>query len=133
MCNAKWQRQREWRKNNCGSNQQISNFSRAAHFFFLTVKLPETSWLHVLWRKCPTSCSLYFYCRSFSLWWPLAFLIFSTLLKNFLPTKIVSFVFYLSLQLFVTRFLIGLRWPAPNFSLYFLLVFLFLHIPNLWT
>ena len=71
------------------------------HFFVVvlldyTVKLPETSWLHVLWRKCRTSGSLYFDCRSFSLWWPLAFLIFSTPLKNFLPTKIVSFYFFVS-------------------------------------
>ena len=53
-----------------------SNFARAAHFFvhFFTVvlndynvKLPETSQLHVLLRKCRTcSCSLFFHCRSFS-------------------------------------------------------------------
>ena len=36
------------------------------------------------------SCSLLFHCRSFSAWWPLAFLIFSPPLQNFhvvLPTK----------------------------------------------
>ena len=49
------------------------------------VKLPETSWLHVLWRKCRTcSCSLFFHCRSFSPRWPLAFLIFSPPLQNFM-------------------------------------------------
>ena len=42
------------------------------HFFAVVlhdynVKLPETSWLHVLWRKYRTfSCSLFFHCRSFS-------------------------------------------------------------------
>ena len=34
------------------------------HFFALAlhdynVKLPEASWLHVLWRKCTCSCSLF--------------------------------------------------------------------------
>ena len=48
-------------------------------------KLPETSWLHVLQRKCRTcSCSFFFYCRSFSPRWPLAFLIFSPPLQNFM-------------------------------------------------
>ena len=51
-------------------NNNKSHFARAAHFFvhFLAVvlhdyyvKLPETSWLHVLWRKCHTcSRSLFF-------------------------------------------------------------------------
>ena len=60
------------------------------HFFAVVlhdynVKLPEASWLHVLWRKCrPCSCSLFFYCRSFSPRWPLAFLIFSPPLQNFM-------------------------------------------------
>ena len=40
------------------------------HFFAFVlsdydVELPETSWLHILWRKCR--------CRSFSLRWPLQF------------------------------------------------------------
>ena len=43
------------------------------------VKLPETSQLHVLWRKCCMwSCSLSFRCRSFSAWWQLAFPLFLT-------------------------------------------------------
>ena len=44
-------------------------------------KLPETSQLHVLWRKCcMCSCSLFFHCRSFliSPWWQLAFPLFLT-------------------------------------------------------
>ena len=43
---------------------------------------------------------VFFHCRSFSPWWPLTFLIFSPPLQNFrvvLPTKNVSFLFYLSL------------------------------------
>ena len=66
------------------------------HFFTVTwqddnQKLPETSWLRLLWRKCRTcSCSLFFHCRSFSPRWPLAFIIFSPPLQNFmlfLPQK----------------------------------------------
>ena len=74
------------------------------HFFAVVlhdynVKLPEASWLHVFWRKCRTcSCSLFFHCRSFSPSWPLAFLIFSPPLQNFmlfLPQK-MSPLFFLS-------------------------------------
>ena len=42
-----------------------------------------------------------------------------------------SFVFYLSLKISVTLFLIEFRWPAA-YSLFFS-VFLLLYIPNLWT
>ena len=45
------------------------------------------------------SCSLFFRCHSISPWCPLAFLIFSPPLKHFhviLPTKLVSFVFFIS-------------------------------------
>ena len=89
-----------------------------------------------LWRNCRTcSCSLFFFhCRSFSPWWPLAFLIFSPPLQNFhvvLPTKNVSFVFYLSLLLSVALFLVELRWHIAYFL--FFSVFLFFYIPNLWT
>ena len=58
-----------------------------------------------------------FYCRSFSRCWPLAFLIFSPPLQNFndfLPTKFVSFVFHLQLQLSVRLLL-----PTFSFSLPF--------------
>ena len=53
-------------KNNNRSNQQKSNFARAAllfvHFFAVVLydykgKLPETSQLHVLWRICGTRSS----------------------------------------------------------------------------
>ena len=57
------------------------------------------------------------YCRSFSRCWPLAFLIFSPPLQNFnvfLPTKFVSFVFQLQLQLSVRLLL-----PTFSFSLPF--------------
>ena len=89
-----------------------------------------------LWRNFRTcSCSLFFiHCRSFSPWWPLAFLIFSPALKNFhvvLPTKNVSFAFYLSLLLSVALFLVELRWPIASFL--FFSVFLFFYIPNLWA
>ena len=58
-----------------------------------------------------------FYCRSFSRCWPLAFLIFAPPLQNFndfLPTKFVSFVFHLQLQLSVRLLL-----PTFSFSLPF--------------
>ena len=95
-----------------------------AHFFAVVlhdynVKLPEASWLHVLWRKCRTcSCSLFF---------PLS-LIFTQVaasISHFLtaatkfhvvpPTKNVSIVFiYLALALF----LVELRWPVALLSLF---------------
>ena len=126
-------------KNNNRSNQQKNNFASAAHFFCTfpcrcfaryNVKLPETSWLHVLWRKCRTcSCSLFFHCRLFSPWWPLAFLIFSIPLQNFMlfPQKI-SFILPISLQLFFSLSFPGLSPYFPFFS-----VFLFPYSPNLWT
>ena len=60
------------------------------HFFAVVLhdyneKLPKTSWLDVLCRKCRTcSCSLFSHCRPFSPRWPLAFLIFSPPLQNFM-------------------------------------------------
>ena len=98
--------------------------------------------LHVLWRRCPMcSCSPFFHCRSFSLYWrPLAFLFFSPPLQNFhvvLPTKFVSFVFLflsLALQCSCLSLFFSLSFPGqlPTFSDFFS-VFLFLYIPNLWT
>ena len=107
------------------------------HFFAVVlhdynVKLPETSWLHVLWRKCRTcSCSLFFHCRSFSPSWPLAFLIFSPPLQNFMLflQQKMSPLFFLSRSSSFSR------WASlaccPTFL--FFSVFLFLYIPNLWT
>ena len=88
-------------------NSNTSNYAKKAalhvqdtffvHFFAVVlhdynVKLPETSWLHVLWRKCRT-CSVYIFSLPliFTLHWrPLAFLILSPPLQNIqvvLPTK----------------------------------------------
>ena len=68
------------------------------HFFAVVlhdynVKLPEASWLHVLWRKCTCSCSLFF-----------TFLIISSPLQNFmffLQQKCLLCFFSLALALFV--------------------------------
>ena len=122
-------------KNN---NQSIkisknSNFARTARFFctffavFLddyNVKLPETSRLHVLWRKCRTcSRSIFFHCPLiFTLhWWPLAFRILSPSPQNFhvvLPTKKMSPPFFISrsrpLSLFFSLSFAG---PPPTFSI----------------
>ena len=126
------------KNNNNWSNQQKSKFARAAYFlctfsaFVLhecNVKLPETSQLHVLWRKCRTcSCSLFFFSLS---------LIFTLVapsipsLQNFilfLQQKMSPLVFSLSLQLLFQLSFAGL---SPHFL--FFSVFLFLYIPNLWT
>ena len=92
------------------------------HFFAVVlhdynVKLPETSWLHVLWRKCRACSCSFFHCRSFSPWWALAFLIFPPPLQNFhvfLPTK-KCLLCLLSLALFVAPFLVELCWPVAYF------------------
>ena len=96
------------------------------HFFAAVlhdynVKLPETSQLHILCRKCrPCSRSLSFYCRSFSLFigGPLTFLIFLPPLQNFrvvLPTTKKCLLRFLSLQISVALFLVELRWPVAYF------------------
>ena len=90
------------------------------------VKLPEASWLHILWRKCYTS--------SCSLFWPL-FLIFTQVaasISHFLTattkfhvvttTKNVSFVFSISHQLFFSLSFAGL---SPYFLISFSLSFSF--------
>ena len=64
------------------------------------------------------------HCRSFSTCWPLAFLIFSPPVQNFyvLPTKFVSFAFYLpqssSLSLLLLLSFASLS-PTFSFSLSF--------------
>ena len=106
------------------------------HFFAVVlhdykVKLPETSWLHVLWRECRTfSCSFFFFSlpHFFTLvaanisYFPIIIIIYSFTVR-FLTcqviksakkfTKIfmllfrqknVSFVFYLSLQFSLSLF-----------------------------
>ena len=129
----------ERRKHNNRSNQQKSNFARAAHFFvhFFAVglhdhdvKRPET----FLWRKCCTCSRFFSLPLIFSLhWWPLAFLIFSPPLQNFhiaIPTKKSSLLFFISRSL-SPFFLVEFRCPAAYFL--FFSVFLLLYIPNLWT
>ena len=67
LCTGNFLTQKAVRNNN-RSNQQKSNFARAAllfvHFFAVVlydynVKLPETSQLHVLWRICGSSSLLF--------------------------------------------------------------------------
>ena len=127
---------RKLKKKNNNNKKTIGLISKKAtlhvqhtffvHFFAVVlhdynVKLPETSWLHVLWRKCRTcSCSLFF---SLSLiFTPLAFLIFSPPLQNgmlFLQQKCLPCFFYLALALF----LVELRWPVTLLSLFLCLPF----------
>ena len=94
------------------------------HFFavFLhdyNVKLPEASWLYVLWSTCSTcSCSLFF--STVAHFHPGGasisdFLDAATKFNAVLPSKNVSFVFfYLALALF----LVELRWPVTLLSLF---------------
>ena len=112
-------------KTTIGLISKNATFTRAVHFFVYfiavalhdyNVKLAETSWLHVLCRKRRTcSCSPFFHCRSFSPWWPLAFLSFSPLLQNFMLflQQKVSPLFFLSLA--VAVLLVELRWPFLYF------------------
>ena len=112
-------------KTTIGLISKNATFTRAVHFFVYfiavalhdyNVKLAETSWLHVLCRKRRTcSCCPFFHCRSFSPWWPLAFLSFSPLLQNFMLflQQKVSPLFFLSLALAVL--FVELRWPVLYF------------------
>ena len=119
--------------------QQLSTCSTLFFFHFLAVvlhvynaKLPETVFL---WGKC-RSVIVHFFSLPliFTLhWWPLAFLILSSLLQNFhigFQQKMSPF-FYLSLQISVALFLVEFCWPVA-YSLFFS-VFLLLYVPNLWT
>ena len=82
-----------------------SNFTRAAHFF-CNVKLPGYTFNGRI-KCCTCSFSFLFSLSLFSPWLPLAFLIFSQLLQNFmlfLQQKNVSFVFFSrALVLFLRR------------------------------
>ena len=139
-----------WRtvKNSNRSNQRKKATLHVQLTFFLhffavvlhdyTVKLPETSQLHVLWRKCRTcSHSLIVLLPVIFIlhWWSLAFRILSTPLQNFhvvLPTKKMSPSFFLSrsrsLSPFFSLSFAGLQ---PDFL--FFSIFLLLYIPNLQT
>ena len=92
------------------------------------VKLSETSWFPVTWRKCYT-CSCLFLTSLISPWWEQAFLILSPPLQDFL--------LFLQQRMFPLLFLSQL-FPSLSFaslSPYFLFfsVFLCLYIPNLWA
>ena len=123
-CNAKRRRQR-WRtaKNNNRSNQQKRNFAHAVHFFctflyrcFARLQR-ETSRNFLVTRFFR---SLFFHCRSFSpciggrQHFSFCYRRYKIFMLFFQP-KHVSFVFYLSLQISVTLFLVELRWPAAYF------------------
>ena len=129
-------------KTTIGLISKKATFTRAVNFFVYfiavdlhdyNVKLPETSWLHVLCRKRRTcSCFPFF---SLSLIFTLVaasislFLTTATKFHVVPPTKSVSFVFSLS------RCSCSSRWASlacPLLSL-FLCLSQFLYFPNLWT
>ena len=133
-------------KNNNRSNQQKSNFARAAHFFcaFLCrcfARLQRETYRNFLVTRFMEEMSYvfpftFFHCRSFSpcIGGRQHFSFCHRRYKIFMlffQQKNVSFVFYLSLQISVALFLVELRWPAAYFL--FFSVFLLLYIPNLWT
>ena len=128
LCNAKRQRQRRRTvKNNNRSNQQKSNFPRAAHIFctFLCRRFArlqrETSRNFVVTRFLEEMQNVFSF-TFFSLpllftlhWWPVAFLLFSPPLQNFhfvLPTKNASSFFFISRS----------RSLSPFFSLSFVVL-----------
>ena len=112
------------KKNNNRSNQQKKQLCTCSTLF-LYISLPlffarlqrETS-RNFSMEEMSYVFSFTFFSLIFSLhWWPLAL---SQPLQNFhvvLPKKNVSFVFHLSLYIFVTLFLVEFRWSAV-FSLF---------------
>ena len=134
------------------------------HFFAVVlhdykVKLPETSWLHVLWKKCRTFSFSFFF---FSL--PHFFTLVAVNISYFPIIIIILFIYSalfnmlgdqkrkkisqkfscyssdkkMSLLSFISRsrslslfFLVELRWPVAYFLFFFVSVFLC--IPKLWT
>ena len=102
--NSQKNQRSNYQKKNKNNNNNNNNFARAAHFFctFLCrcyARVQRENGENFV--KVPVH---FFSYRSFSPWWPLAFLIFLTAAKKFhvfLPNKLVSYVFYLSLQLFL--------------------------------
>ena len=99
----------------------------------ITLNLPETSLLHVLWRKCRTcSRSLFFNAAHFYLALVAASIShFLTAITKFgvvLPTK-KCLLCFLSLALDLCRSFS--RWPAAY--VLFFAVFVLLYISNLWS
>ena len=98
------QRSNYQKKNKNNNNNNNNNFARAAHFFCTSLcrcyaRVQRENGENFV--KVPVH---FFSYRSFSPWWPLAFLIFLTTAKKFhvfLPNKLVSYVYYLQLQLFL--------------------------------
>ena len=88
--------------------KQFCTCSTLFLYIFLALFCTTTTWNFLVKRFVEE--------MSFSPWWPLAFLSFLPLLHNnfhaFLPTKVVSFVFYLSLQPF---FVIRVRFGSCQF------------------
>ena len=133
-------------KNNNMSNQQKSNFVRAAHFFCTILcscfaRLQRESsrnllQLHILWRKCRT-CShlLFFTAAHFHL--PLVaasisyFLTATAKFSCCSSNKTKCLLCCLSLALDLSPFFSLIRWSAAYFL--FFSVFLLLYFPNLWT
>ena len=126
------------------SNQQKSNFARAANFFctFLWrcfARLQhETSRNFVVTRFMEEMSNVFLF-TLFSP--PLIFTLVVASISHFLTAstkfscctykKMSPMFFYLSLQPSVALFLVEFRWPVAYFL--FFSVFLFLYIPNLWT
>ena len=88
----------------------LCKYLKTSRKFLVTRFMEEMSYVFLF---------IFFHCRSFSSWWPLAFLIFPPLLQNFhvvLPTKkVFPLSFYLSL--FFSSSPAGLS-PTFSFSLY---------------
>ena len=95
----------------------VDFFAVVLHDF--NVKLLETSWLFILWRKCrKCSFSLFFFSLS------LIFILVAASISHFLtaatkfhvvpPTKSVFFVFF---SLALALFFVELRWPVALLSL----------------
>ena len=96
-----------------------SNFTRAAHFF-CNVKLPGYTFYGRI-KCCTCSFSFLFSLSLFSPWLPLAFLIFSPLLQNFmlfLRQKNASFVFSLSSGSFSPALSLLASRPTFSFSIF---------------
>ena len=137
-CNAKRRSQRERWTNSNRSNYQENNFERAAHFFVhffavvlydYNVKLSETSWLHVFWGKVVlVFVHFFFHVAHCTLVDPSIshFLTAATKFHVVPPTKNVSFVFSLSLQLFFSLSFAGL---SPYFLFFSVFLFTF-YVPN---